>query len=263
MGTLPQFRSVLAIGLVLIGLSALAQEPEDADPQKAMSLISDAVSARGGDPYLRITSVVSRGQYTAFDKGISGDPVNFVDYIVYPGRERTEFGKGDEKFVQSNSELANWVYDAKQKMIRDQKEDQVRGFEQGLRYDLDNLLRIASKPKPEVKLAYIGHREIWRNQFADSVRVEYPDGGFGIVNFDPKSKLPLSTEYKTTGEQGPINNEARFYRWVNFGGILFPTLQDFYREGKQTARVSFDEVTFNTSVPDKLFTKPTNIKEVK
>jgi outer membrane lipoprotein-sorting protein len=50
---------------------------------------------------------------------------------------------------------------------------------------------------------------------------------------------------------------------VDFGGIQFATFQDFYRDGKQSARVSFDTVTFNEAVPDKLFTKPISIKEVK
>jgi hypothetical protein len=71
------------------------------------------------------------------------------------------------------------------------------------------------------------------------------------------------TEYKTVGEEGTINNEVRFYRWVDFSGIKFPTIQDFYRDGKQNARVSFDTVSFNITLPDKLFAKPSSIKEVK
>jgi outer membrane lipoprotein-sorting protein len=71
------------------------------------------------------------------------------------------------------------------------------------------------------------------------------------------------TEYKTVGEEGTVNNEVRYYRWVDFGGIKFPTIQDSYRNGKQSARVSFDTVSFNVSLPDKLFAKPSNIKEVK
>src|SRR5262249_42928951 len=160
----------------------------------------------------------------------------FVDYISYPSRERTEFGKGEQKFVQSNSEGANWFYDATQKMIRDQKDEQVKGYQQSSRYDMDNLLRHAAKGEANVKAFFIGHREIWRNTFADSVRVEYSDGGSAILNLDSRTRLPLSTEYKTVNEQGTVNNEARFFRWVTFGGVLFPTLQDFYRDGKQTAR---------------------------
>jgi ERCC4-type nuclease len=45
--------------------------------------------------------------------------------------------------------------------------------------------------------------------------------------------------------------------------VQFPTIIDFYREGQQTARVSVDSVEYNAEVPEKLFAKPVNIKEVK
>ncbi len=254
-------------GLVLIALAASsqvlsAQEQDENDPAKAAALVRAAVAARGGEAYLKITTVVSRGQYTPYEKAVSGDPIAFVDYVVYPGRERTEFDKGDSKFIQTNSEVSNWVYDAKQKMIRDQKDDQVKQYQQGARYDLDALLRAASK-QAGLKLVYLGRREAWRNTFSEAVRVEFNDGGSATLHFDPRSKLPLMIEYKTVGETGTVNNEVRFYRWIDFSGIQFPTFQDFYREGKQTARVSFDTVTFNESIPDKLWAKPLSIKEVK
>ena len=239
-----------------------AQGDDENDPQRAAALVNEVVKARGGDLYLSIRSVVSRGQYTGFDKGVSGDPTTFVDYIVYPGRERTEFGKGDTKIIQTNSEIANWIYEAIQKMIRDQTEEQVKNFQQGLRFDLDQLLRTAAGQKG-VKLAYLGRREAWKNTFSEAVRVDFDDGGSAILHIDSRSKLPLMIEHKIITAEGTVNSETRFYRWVDFGGIQFPTLQDFYRGGKQSARVSFDIVSFNEAVPDKLFVKPLSIKEVK
>jgi len=224
--------------------------------------VREAVAARGGPAYLSIRTVESRGQYTSYEKGVSGDPVSFVDYIVYPRRERTEFGKGASKVIQSNSEFANWVYSAAQKMIKDQKEDQVKEFEQGARYDLDNLTRAAAG-QSGVKVVYLGRREAWRNTFSEAIRIDFTDGGTATLHLDPRTKLPLMVEYKTVGEEGPINNEARYFRWVDFGGVRFPTFQDFYRNGKQNARVAFDTVSFNVNLPDKLFAKPASIKEVK
>ena len=250
------------VAIAILPAAAIAQEQDENDPAKAAALIRDAVAARGGEAFLKITSVESHGQFTPFEKGVSGDPTPFIDYVVYPGRERTEFGKGDTKFIQSNSETANWVYDANQRMIRDQKEEQIKQFQQGVRYDLDNLLRTASK-LADVKLVYLGRREAWRNTFSEALRVDFIDGGTATLHIDPRSKLPLMVEYKTVGEGGTMNNEVRYFRWVDFGGIKFATIQDSYRNGKQSARVGFDTVSFNVSVPDKLFAKPSNIKEVK
>jgi hypothetical protein len=253
----------LSIASVIVSAATgFAQEQEENDPAKAAALVREAVKARGGDAYLKIRTVVSRGQYTPFDKGVSGNPSGFVDYIVYPGRERTEFGKGDSKFIQSNSESANWIYDAKQKMIRDQTQEQVKQYQQGARYDLDALLRVASE-QAGVKLAYLGRREPWRNTFSEAVRVDFTDGGSATLHFDARSKLPLSTEYKLVTEDGVVNNEARYYRWVEFNGVQYPTIVDSYRDGKQSARVSFDSITADENVPDKLFAKPAGVKEVK
>jgi len=252
----------LLIAVVILPAAVTAQEADENDPVKATALVRDAVAARGGEAFLKINTLESHGQYTPFEKGVSGDPTPFVDYIVYPGRERTEFGKGDSKFIQTNSEVANWVYDANQRMIRDQKEEQIKQFQQGARYDLDNLLRTASR-QSEVKLVYLGRREAWRNTFSEALRVDFTDGGTATLHFDPRSKLPLMVEYKTVAEGGTVNNEVRYFRWVDFSAIKFPTIQDSYRNGKQTARVGFDTVSFNVSVPDKLFAKPANIKEVK
>jgi hypothetical protein len=256
------FTIVLLIMTAMIDAAmANPQEQYENDPAKAAALVRDAVAARGGDAYLKIHTVESRGQFTPFEKGVSGDPMSFVDYVA-PGRERTEFGKGDSKFIQTNSEAANWVYEAKQKMIRDQKEDQIKQFQQSLRYDVDNLLRTAAL-QSGVTLVYLGRREAWRNTFSEAVRIDFTDGGAATLHIDPRAKLPLMIEYKTVGEEGPVNNEVRFYRWVDFSGIKFPTIQDSYRNGKQSARVSFDTVSFNVSLPDKLFAKPSTIKEVK
>jgi hypothetical protein len=244
------------------GPRAFAQEQEDGDAQKAEALIRDSIRARGGDAFLKVRTSVSRGQYTPFEKGASGLPMPFVDYIGYPDRERTEFGKGDRKYVQTNLGNSGWVYDAQQKMIREQTDEQVKRFQQGFRYDIDNVLRHGWKEQG-VKLVYLGRQEPWRNTFSEAVRLEFADGATVTLHFDARTKLPLMSEYKTIDDGKTTNNQVRYYRWVDFDGIQFATLQDFYREGQQRARVSFDTVEFNVNLSDKLFLKPANIKEVK
>ena len=261
-------KSLKSIFLSLIALSAIAnagttrQEQDDPDPARAEAVIREAIKARGGDAYNRVTNTVSQGQFTPFEKGISLLPQSFIDYVVYPDRERTEFGKGDTKFVQSNSGNTGWIYDANQKAIRDQTDEQIKNFQQSIRYDLDNLLRRAWQ-EPGAKLVYLGRREAWRNTFSEAVRIDFADGASATLHFDLRTKLPLMTEYKTITGEATTDNQARFFRWVSFGGVLYPTIQDFYRGGKQTARAAFDTVSFNVSIPEKVFAKPSNVKEVK
>ena len=258
--------AIRALALVIVGVSALAAmgatQDDENDPVKAAILIREAIRVRGGETYLKITTSISRGQFTPFEKGVSDAPTPVIDYIVYPDRERTEFGKGDSKYVQTNSGATGWVYEAKQKMIRDQTEDQIKGVQQGMRFDLDNLLK-RGWLESGAKLVYVGRREVWRNTFSEAVRIDFADGAQATLHFDPRAKLPLMTEYKTITEGKTSNEQSRYYRWVEFNGVQFPTIIDFYREGQQTARVSVDSVEYNAEVPEKLFAKPVNIKEIK
>ena len=220
------------------------------------------LDAYGGAAYLNVHTVIGRGLYTTYRDGVSQLPATFVDYIVYPDKERTEFGKGDGKYVQTNTGGTGWVYDGKQKVVRDQTEDQSKQVQQGLRYDLDNLIRRGSH-EAGAKLVYVGRREVWRNTFSEAVRIDFADGASATLHFDPRTKLPLMTEYKAITEGKTTNEQSRYFRWAEFGGVQFPTIVDAYREGTQTGRFSVDSVVFNVDVPDKLFVKPANIKEVK
>lgn len=249
------------IALILVPVT-FAQEDDENDPEKAKAAILAAIKARGGDAYLNIRTIESHGTHTPFLKGVSGDPSSFVDYISYPDRERTEFGKGDRKYIQTNSSDSGWIYDGAQKIIRDQTEEQIKDFQQSIRHDLDNLLRVRWK-EPGAKLVYIGRREAWKNTFSEAVQIDFTDSSSVILHFDPRTRLPLMSEYKSVRGGSTFNNQVRFFRWVDFNGIMFPTFQDFYRDGQQSGRASFDQVSFNIELPEKLFAKPTNIKEVK
>jgi hypothetical protein len=253
----------MMLALLLAPLGAVsAQEHETEDRAKAEALIQSAIKALGGDKYLGVRTIVSRGQYTPYDKGMPLNPMGFVYYMAYPDRERIEFGKGDSKFVQSNSPEANWVYEARQKMIRDQTEEQVRRSQQSMRFDLDNMLRNGWKQN-DAKLVFIGRREPWTKTFSEAVRIDFSDGASITLHFDTRTKLPLMSEYKIVEEKGTVAQQARYFRWVDYDGIMYPSIQDFYREGQQSARAIFDDVRFNEQIPERLFTKPANLKEVK
>ncbi|MBI3651246.1 MAG: hypothetical protein HY231_09400 [Acidobacteria bacterium] len=262
-------RVALALVLLLFIFSfpAALQAQKENDTATAEALLREAIKVRGGETYLQVRSIIGRGTFTAFEKGQSGLPAPFVDYIVYPDHERTEFGKGGNKLIQTNVGHSGWIYTAAQKMIHDQKEEQIKSFQQGLRQDVDFLLRKGWQ-ETGTKLLYLGRREVWKNTFSEAIRVVYSDGLSVTLYLDPRAKLPLMIEYSAryTNEDGDEklgDYQVRYYRWVSFGGVQFPTIQDSYRDGKQTARVNYDSVNFNVEVPEKLFTKPNNIKDVK
>src|SRR4051812_39497719 len=80
--------------MALLGLATFGRQDSDAnDIEKAKAALEAAVKARGGSAYLNVRTEVGSGQFNQFDKGMSTVPAQFVDYIQYPDKERTEFGR--------------------------------------------------------------------------------------------------------------------------------------------------------------------------
>ena len=235
---------------------------EEQDNARAGELMRNAIKARGGDAYLNIKEMTSRGEYTRYEKGASTLPVDFLDYIANPDKERTEFGKGGHRTILANSGETGWTYDAEAKLIKDQTEQQVKDYLQGARYDLDNLMKRGWKESGS-KLVYLGRREAWKDTFSEAIRIEFSDGANVTIHFDRRTGLPMMVEFKRVGEDGPKNEQVRYYQWLDYNGVKFPKIQDSYRDGKQTSRVYYDTITFNTPIPARLFEKPSNPKEVK
>src|SRR5437867_10116886 len=125
------------IFVAVIAVQAQGQKADPNDPQNAergAQLIRAAIEARGGSRYLAFKTLAATGQYTSFDKGLSTIPMHFSDTIIYPDKERTEFGKGKKKDrrIQVNTGGSGWVYDGEAQTLKDQNEKQAREFLENL-----------------------------------------------------------------------------------------------------------------------------------
>ena len=88
------------VAVMLLSLTAFAQKADPKDPKNtelAAQLIKQAIEARGGARYLSFKTLEAQGQFTPFDKGAPANPAPFTDWIVYPEKERVDFGKGRKK----------------------------------------------------------------------------------------------------------------------------------------------------------------------
>ena len=252
----------VALIVLTLAFQVLSQTEDENDPAKAAAILRDCIKARGGDAYLNIQNVIGRGVFTPYDKGVSTRPEPFIDYVIYPDKERTEFSKGDRKYIQTNINSAGWVYDAQKKTISDQKEDQIKRWQQGNRYDIDFVLRQGWQEKG-VTLKFLGRREAWRDTFTDIVQLDYADGGTVKIHINPRTNLPVMTEYKGVPEEGPAEEQIKFFQWVDLNGVKFPFIIDSFRAGKQTIRVNYETLEYNAKIQEKLFQKPPSVKEVK
>jgi len=147
-------RPTLTLCLILsAGLTAAAQSKPD---ERAAGVISKAIQLLGGDRYLQVKSQVGRGKYSVIKDNALASFQSFLDVIVFPDKERTEFKNGGSKTVQTNTGKTGWIYDGDQELIKVQNDDQVTNFLRAIRVSLDNLLR--GYWHGQAELTYVGRR---------------------------------------------------------------------------------------------------------
>lgn len=249
----------------------LAQRADLADPRSRLigqELLKKVITARGGAAYTGIRTITASGQFTPFDKGLSGNPSIFINYVAYPDRERVEFGKGKKKDrrIQVNTGRSGWVYDGDAQTIKDQTAKQIEDYLEGFDFDLDRILRDSrswGSDDAGLKIRFFGREELRPGERADVVLIEPGPGRQILVWIDRKTSLPISVTYEKIGAAGLSRQEIRFHQYIDYDGVIFPNIVDYYRDGVQESRVNYQSIRLNMVVSDGLFVKPATIKDVK
>lgn len=237
--------------------------PLSANDPKAEQVLERALKALGGDNYLNVRSVAARGYYTQFKEGASGLPLSFVDYIVYPDRERTEFKGAGVKVIQTNTGDTGWLYDGQAKTLQDMTREQVEDFRFAMRTNIDYLLRGFWR-KDGAKLSYIGRREAGLARRNETIRLTYTDGLMVEFEFGAQDGLPAKALYKKKNKEGAeTQEEDRFAQFVSIEGVMIPFIIDHFRDGAQSSRINYQSVELNRALSDSLFARPANAKAVK
>ena len=230
--------------------------------EKAEAVIKKAVQNLGGEKYSQVKSQVGRGKFSIIKGGAVVSFQTFVDVIVFPDKERTDFKGGGSRTVQANSGNVGWVYDGGQELIKAQNESQVANFKLGIRTSLDNLLR--GSWKNEAELAYVGKRPATLGKRNDVVKLTYKDGFTVEFEFAADDGLPQKAIYKhTTGDGEEIKEEDRYAQFIDIGGVKTPFIVDRYSNGTPSSRINYESVDFNKQIPDSIFVKPSNPKDAK
>lgn len=278
-------RFLLQISLVIgLGVTCYAQTPgpspapsasatRSAPPapgidEKSQQIINQAVAALGGQTYLNVQSVIGKGFFSDFKEGMPQVPAKFLDYLIYPNRERTEFTTSGIKTIQTNDGDTGWVFDGAVKKISDQKPAQIEEFKRTMRASIENILRGWWRNE-RGSVRYIGRREAGLAKRNEVIRLTYPDGFWIEYEFGAKDGMPAKVIYKRMrkdmdlAEMVETTEEDYLRSYVNIEGVNVPWVIDHYVNGKQTSRINYESVQFNQRFPDALFAKPDNIKAIK
>jgi hypothetical protein len=245
-----------------------ADKPKAETDDKAEQIVQRAIKAVGGDRYLAVRTLIGRGFFTDYKDGVPGIPTKFVDYLVYPDRERTEFNGGGVRTIQTNDRGKGWIYDGAALTLKDQSASQLEDFRILMRTSVENLLRGWWR-KDGATLSYVGRREAGLARRNETVRLTYPDGLWIEYEFAASDGLPAKVLYQRkqkkadSDEKENISEEDRLFKPITIDGVLTPYVIDHYRNGTQTSRINYDSLELNKPIADSLFAKPASFKAVK
>jgi hypothetical protein len=261
--------AAIALGPGFNQTSAQAEKP-GATPtdDKATQIIQKAIQAMGGERYTSVKTLIGRGNFTDYKDGVSGIPLRFVDYIVYPDKERTEFSGGGQRLIQTNNQERGWIYDGAALTLKDQTAEQLADFRLATRTGIENLLRGGWRTQG-AKLTYVGRREAGLARRNETVRLTFPDGFSIDYEFAADTGLPAKILYERKSkkpdgdETDAVREEDRMYKPITTDGVVTLYVIDHFRNGIQTSRLNYESVDFNKPVADTLFAKPASFKAVK
>jgi hypothetical protein len=230
--------------------------------EKAEAIIKKAVANLGGEKYLQAKSQIGRGKFSVLREGAMLSFQTFVDVIVFPDKERTEFKNGGSKTVQTNTGETGWIFDGDAQTINVQNKEQIENFRRSVRTSLDNLLRGGWR-KENAALSYIGKRQASLGKRNDVVKLTFADGFAVEFEFSAEG-MPMKSIYKRKNpDNEDVTEEDRYAQFVNVLGIKTPFIIDHFSNNQHASRVNYETVEFNKSVPDSIFAKPNSAKELK
>lgn len=261
----PRLAIISIFFALLAALPAIAQdagEKRDDDPAKAAAIVARAVGLLGGNKYLNIRSQVGKGKFSIIRDGSLVSFQSFIDIIIFPDKERTDFKVQGSKTVQVNTGDTGWIFDGDLEVIKTQTEGQVADFKRGIRTSLDGLLR--GYWKGDAELTYSGRRPATLGKRNDVVRLTYKDD-FSVEFEFSDDGLPQKSVLKRTNANGEqITEEDRYAQFIDLdSGIKAPFIIDRFTDGKQSSRINFESIEYNKSISDSIFEKPASVKEAK
>ena len=118
--------------------------------------------------------------------------------------------------------------------------------------------------KNEAELTYVGRRPATLGKRNEVVKLTYKDGLAVEFEFAADDGVPQKAIYARVDAEGAeIKEEDRYAQFIDVAGVKSPFIIDRFTNGVQNSRINYETIEFNKAVPDSIFSKPANAKELK
>jgi hypothetical protein len=228
----------------VFGVSLQAQAPT---PKK---VLDDMFEKLGGQSFLDVTDIHTAGNFYQFKRGELTGGDYYIDYIRFPFKERTEFGRTKNKEITINSGDQGWKITPKDKDPKDQTPGEISEFKANFKTGFDYILRF-TLAEPKTTIQNIGSEIVDFNR-ADIIEIRDPEKNRIVLYVDRTTKLPVKLQVRRIDEK--VTREERYANWHAFQGIMTPLFVSRYTDGDKTMEVRVDTASYNTNLPDNLFT---------
>jgi len=246
---------IVILILLFCGLSPV--RGQDPDAERIQKLFQDAILNLGGDTYLKVTDMVSNGNYFQFDRdGNSSGLIKFDDWTKLPDKSRFELGnrkKERDVTVFNLEKNQGWILEG-QKDTRDATPAEMQDFKNAVKHTIETIFRYRYK-NSDTRLFYMGVSDT--DVKLEAVKLLDTDNDEVTIYFDRLSKLPAKLEYQVIDKRGIHYRETQeFSQWHSIQGINTPLRIDTYRNGRQLSQQFILKIEYNTGLQDSFFSKP-------
>lgn len=237
--------------------TARAQNPDDMMPAastaKAKSIMTQAITALGGDAYLKVRNSDCKGRAAQFEHsgGVVGY-VQFHDYRQMPDKNRMEYGpKGNIVNLYAGKE--GWTLD--RGGVSDVPAQDMADYQETSNTDVNTILRYRMNDSSLV-FRYSG-ADVVDLKEADWVEIADHEGHTIRIAFDRKTGLPIRTVVsQREAETGDRIQRSTYYTSYHvIDGIQTPFQVSRFRNDQQTYQVFYESCQYNTELAPEMFTR--------
>ena len=209
-------------------------------------IFDEMIGKLGGDAYLGVSDVDAVGRYYQFQRGQLAGADVFRDYLKFPDKQRTEFGR-DQELVRINNGNQGW------NIIEDDVEiqipEQVGLFWEEYKVSLDHILRVIV-PASDATLQFVG-RDMVDFTRVDILEIRDEDRTRISLYVDRSTRLLIKKTVRRIDD--PQVHEEVYSNYHELDGVLTPLLVSRYTDGVKTMEIRFETVSYNTGLSDDLF----------